>query len=156
MRVSSSSFGEGATIDRRYAEQGCDGRNVRPALSWDDAPEGTRSFAITIYDPDAPTGSGWWHWIVVDIPADVTSLGENADLPASAREWVNDYGYRGYGGPCPPPGPAHHYVHTVHALPFERLPVDDGTPSAPLRFTILTNQLASASTTGLFAVGGQG
>lgn len=156
MRVSSSSFGEGATIDRRYAEQGCDGRNVRPALSWDDAPEGTKSFAITIYDPDAPTGSGWWHWIVVDIPADVTSLGENADLPASAREWVNDYGYRGYGGPCPPPGPAHHYVHTVHALPFERLPVDDGTPSAPLRFTILTNQLASASTTGLFAVGGQG
>jgi len=129
---------------------------VRPALSWDDAPEGTKSFAITIYDPDAPTGSGWWHWIVVDIPADVTSLGENADLPASAREWVNDYGYRGYGGPCPPPGPAHHYVHTVHALPFERIPVDDGTPSAPLRFTILTNQLASASTTGLFAVGGQG
>ena len=153
MRVSSSSFGEGETIDPRYAEQGCGGQNVRPALSWDAAPEGTKSFAITIYDPDAPTGSGWWHWIVVDIPADVTSLGEDADLPASAREWVNDYGYLGYGGPCPPPGPAHHYIHTVHALPFEQIPVDDATPSAPLRFTILTSELGSASTTGLFASG---
>ncbi len=153
MRVTSSSFSDGGTIDPRYAEQGCGGRNVRPELSWEGAPEGTKSFAITIYDPDAPTGSGWWHWTVVDIPAEVTSLGEDADLPVSAREWVNDYGYAGYGGPCPPPGPAHRYVHTVHALPFDRIPVDDGTPSAPLRFTILTNELASASITGLFASG---
>ncbi len=156
MRVTSSSFSDGGTIDPRYAEQGCGGQNVRPALMWEDAPEGTKSFAITIYDPDAPTGSGWWHWVVVDIPAGVTYLGEDAALPASAREWVNDYGYPGYGGACPPPGPAHHYIHTVHALPFERIPVDDGTPSAPLRFTILANELASASITGLFASGGQG
>ena len=154
MRVTSSSFDEGGTIDPLHAEQGCDGQNVRPALSWEGAPEGTKSFAITIYDPDAPTGSGWWHWVVVDIPAGVTSLDEDAQLPAPAREWVNDYGYPGYGGPCPPAGPAHHYVHTVHALPYERVPVEDGKPSAQLRFTILADALASASTTGLFAVGG--
>lgn len=154
MQLTSTSFAEGETIDRPFAEQGAGGQNTRPQLSWSGAPEGTQSYAITIYDPDAPTGSGWWHWVVVDIPASVTSLDSDADLPPGAREWVNDYGYVGYGGPCPPPGPAHRYVHTVHALPWAKAPVDDGTPSAPLRFTILGNELASASLTGLFATKG--
>ncbi len=152
MELTSTSIPAGTNIDLRYAEQGAGGENVRPALAWSDAPEGTRSFAITCYDPDAPTGSGWWHWVAVDIPADVTSLEEGAELPSSVREWVNDYGYVGYGGPCPPPGPAHHYVFTVYAMPTEKLDVPDDARSAPLRFTILAQALDEASFTGLFAL----
>lgn len=152
MKLTSTSFSEGGTIDLRHAEKDAGGQNVRPQLSWSGAPEGTRSFAITCYDPDAPTGSGWWHWVAVDLPATVTALGSDEALPSSVREWVTDYGTPGYGGPCPPPGPAHRYVFTVHALPFDTLPVPDGAPSAVCRFTIFTNQLDSASTTGLFAL----
>lgn len=152
MELTSTSIPAGTNIDLRYAEQGAGGENVRPALAWSDAPEGTKSFAITCYDPDAPTGSGWWHWVAVDISADVTSLEEGAELPSSVREWVNDYGYVGYGGPCPPPGPAHHYVFTVYAMPTEKLDVPDDAPSAPLRFTILAQALDEASFTGLFAL----
>lgn len=152
MELSTSSFEAGGTIPLTFAEPDAGGENVRPALSWSGAPEGTKSFAITIYDPDAPTGSGWWHWVAVDLPASITSLDEGAELPDGVREWVNDYGYVGYGGPCPPPGPAHRYEHTVYALPFEKVPVPDDAPSAPLRFTIIANALASATITGLFAV----
>lgn len=152
MKLTSTSFGEGDILDLQYAWPDAGGRNVRPQLSWGDAPQGTRSFAITCYDPDAPTGSGWWHWVAVDLPAGTTSLGPDEGLPDGVREWVNDYGTPGYGGPCPPSGPAHHYVFTVHALPFETLPVPDDAPSAACRFTILTNQLDSASLTGMFAL----
>lgn len=152
MKVTSTSFTDGGVIPPQYAHTDAGGQNVRPQLSWSGAPQGTKSFAITCYDPDAPTGSGWWHWVAVDIPADVTSLESSEQLPEGVREWVTDYGEPGWGGPCPPPGPAHHYVFTVHALPFDRLPVPDDAPSAPCRFTIFTNQLDSASTTGLFAL----
>ncbi|MGO4958154.1 YbhB/YbcL family Raf kinase inhibitor-like protein [Luteococcus sp. Sow4_B9] len=152
MELTSKSYADGETIPLKYAEQGAGGENVKPQLSWSGAPEGTESFAITIFDPDAPTGSGWWHWVLVDLPADVTELDEDADLPAGVREWVTDYGYEGYGGPCPPPGAAHRYIHTVHALPFKTLPVPDAATSAQVRFTILANQLDSASLTGMFAV----
>lgn len=154
MELSSKAITEGQPIPLAYAEQGAGGSNTSPDLAWSDVPEGTQSFAVTVYDPDAPTGSGWWHWVAVDIPASTTSLDEGAPLPDRAREWVTDYGYVGYGGPCPPPGPAHRYIHTVHALPFEKLPVPDEATSAQVRFTILANELASASITGLFAVEG--
>ncbi|ROR55203.1 PBP family phospholipid-binding protein [Luteococcus japonicus] len=152
MELASTSFADGERIDLMYAEEGAGGQNISPALAWTDAPEGTKSFAVTIFDPDAPTGSGWWHWVAVDIPAEVTSLPEGASMPEGVREWVTDHGYAGYGGPCPPPGPAHRYIHTVYALPFEELPVPDDATSAQVRFTILANQLDSASTTGLFAL----
>ncbi|MEL4505604.1 YbhB/YbcL family Raf kinase inhibitor-like protein [Luteococcus sp. H138] len=152
MEITSTSITEGADIALTYAEQGAGGQNVSPELSWSGAPEGTQSFAITIYDPDAPTGSGWWHWVAVDLPGDVTSVPEGGPLPDGVREWVTDYGYEGYGGPCPPPGPAHRYIHTVHALPFDKLPVPDEATSAQVRFTILANELASASITGMFAI----
>lgn len=152
MRLTSTAIPDGATIALQYAEPNAGGGNVPPDLHWTDAPAGTQSFAITCYDPDAPTGSGWWHWVVVDIPAAVTSLAENAALPEGAREWVNDYGYVGYGGPCPPPGPAHRYVFTVYALGVATLPVADDAPSAPTRFAVRANALDEASFTGLFAL----
>ena len=154
MELTSAAIHDGQPIDLRYAEQGAGGHNVSPDLAWSDVPAGTKSFAVTIYDPDAPTGSGWWHWVAVDIPGTVTSLPEGGPVPIGVRAWVTDYGYAGYGGPCPPPGPAHRYVHTVHALPFDTLPVGDEATSAQVRFTILANELASASITGLFAIEG--
>src|SRR6266571_4858543 len=106
----------GATIAEAQVFKGfgCEGKNVSPSLAWRNAPAGTKSFAITVYDPDAPTGSGWWHWIVFDIPADVTSLPAGVGNPASGQtpkgavQSKNDFGKPGYGGPCPPQGDKPH------------------------------------------------
>ncbi len=152
MELSSDAIPEGSTIELVYAEPSCGGQNISPDLRWSGAPDGTRSYALTCFDPDAPTGSGWWHWIGFDIPADVTSLDAGAALPTPAREWDNDYGYAGYGGPCPPPGPAHRYVFTVYALDVVELGVPDGVTSAACRFNLLAHALASASFTATFAV----
>lgn len=151
MKLHSTGIPADAPIDLRFAEPGVGGRNVVPDLAWSEAPEGTRSYAITCYDPDAPTGSGWWHWLAIDIPATVTSIEEGAKLPASAREWVNDYGYIGWGGPYPPPGPAHHYEFTVWALPTERLDVADDASSAWTRMVLMGEALDHASFVATFA-----
>ena len=150
MQLHSAGIPANSDIDLRFAEKGVGGRNIIPDLTWSDAPAETRSFAITIFDPDAPTGSGWWHWVAVDLPGTITSLAEGAALPASIREWVNDYGYVGYGGPYPPPGPAHHYVFTVYALPTPRLDVGDDVSSAVVRMTLLASAIDSASFTATF------
>ena len=150
MEITSDSIAPNAVIDSRHAEPGVGGANVSPALAWSGAPEGTRSYAITCFDPDAPTGSGWWHWVVTDIPAGVTSLAEGAPLPEGARTWANDYGYPGWGGPWPPPGPAHHYVFTVFAVDVDRLDVPDGATSAVARLTLSFSVLDSAAFTALF------
>ncbi|MBO1029948.1 YbhB/YbcL family Raf kinase inhibitor-like protein [Tessaracoccus sp. SD287] len=151
MQLTSAGIPANGHIDLKFAEGGVGGRNVVPDLTWSDAPAETKSFAITVYDPDAPTGSGWWHWVAVDLPATITSIAEGAHLPESAREWVNDYGYIGYGGPYPPPGPAHHYVFTVYALPTERLDVPDEASSAATRMALLASAIDSASFTAMFA-----
>ena len=101
MEFTSENIAAGSSIDLRYAEPGVGGDNVSPQLTWSAGPDGTQSYALTCFDPDAPTGSGWWHWVVTDIPAEVTSLAEGASLPAGARTWTNDYGYPGWGGPWP-------------------------------------------------------
>ncbi|PZQ50542.1 MAG: YbhB/YbcL family Raf kinase inhibitor-like protein [Phenylobacterium zucineum] len=150
MEIISTSIAADASIDVRYAEPGVGGTNLAPGLAWSGAPDGTRSYAITCFDPDAPTGSGWWHWVVTDIPAQVTSLAEGAPLPAGARTWANDYGYAGWGGPWPPPGPAHHYVFTVFAIGVDRLDVPDEATSAVARLTLSFEVLAQASFTALF------
>lgn len=150
MEITSDSIAANASIDLRFAEPGVGGENISPALAWSGAPEGTRSFAITCFDPDAPTGSGWWHWVVTDIPAGVTSLAEGAPLPAGARTWTNDYGYPGWGGPWPPPGPAHHYVFTVFAVGVDRLDVPDEATSAVARLTLSFNVLDTGSFTAVF------
>jgi Raf kinase inhibitor-like YbhB/YbcL family protein len=104
-----------------------DGPNISPELEWENAPEGTKSFAITVFDPDA-SGEGWWHWTLVNIPAEVTKIPEGASnkhqLPAGAIEGFSDFGKVGYGGACPPPGKPHRYVFTVYALNKDKINPD--------------------------------
>jgi len=130
---------------------GCTGDNVSPALSWHGAPKGTKSFAVTVYDPDAPTGSGWWHWVVFNLPADSTGLKMGAGdpkaglLPAGAVQSRTDYGQTGYGGPCPPVGDKpHHYIFTVYALKLDKLPLDENSPAAMVGYYLHQNMLGKA------------
>jgi Raf kinase inhibitor-like YbhB/YbcL family protein len=136
---------------------GCTGQNISPALSWSGEPTGTKSFAITMYDPDAPTGSGWWHWTVFNIPASVHSLPAGAgaegskDMPAGAIQGRTDFASSHYGGPCPPPGDhAHHYEITVYALSVAQLPMDSSAPGALVGFNLHANMLASAKIVGRY------
>jgi Raf kinase inhibitor-like YbhB/YbcL family protein len=136
---------------------GCSGGNVSPHLRWDEAPPGTKSFAVTCFDPDAPTGSGFWHWVVVNIPPQVRELPANAGdpasgrLPAGALQVRTDFGKPGYGGPCPPPGDhPHRYLFTVFAVSMDALPVTADTSAAVVGFYLNFNTLARASLMGLF------
>ncbi|MCB1501191.1 MAG: YbhB/YbcL family Raf kinase inhibitor-like protein [Bauldia sp.] len=131
---------------------GCSGGNVSPDLAWSGAPEGTRSFALTLYDPDAPTGSGFWHWVVVDIPGDATALpagaGTDADaLPAGSRQMRTDAGAPGYLGPCPPPGPAHRYVFTLTALKANTIDLPVDASAAMVGYMVGANALGAATLT---------
>jgi Raf kinase inhibitor-like YbhB/YbcL family protein len=135
---------------------GCNGQNISPALEWSDAPAGTKSFAVTAYDPDAPTGSGWWHWVMYNIPANVTSLpagaGNGRNAPKGSVEGPTDFGTKGYGGPCPPVGDKpHHYQFTVFALKVDKLDLPGNATSAFVGFNLHGNQLATARLTGLYA-----
>lgn len=150
MNVSSGAIPDGSRIELAHVEPGCGGQNVSPDLAWSEAPEGTRSYAVTCFDPDAPTGNGWWHWIAFDIPGYLNALDADQGQTTAFRQWSNDYGYVGYGGPCPPPGPAHRYVFTVHALDVEKLDVPDDATSAKCRSTLLAHALDGASFTGMF------
>jgi Raf kinase inhibitor-like YbhB/YbcL family protein len=132
---------------------GCEGKNVSPALKWSGAPAGTKSYAVTVYDPDAPTGSGWWHWVVYNIPATATELPEGAGaadgkgpLPAGAVQGRTDFCSAGFGGACPPPGDKpHRYVFTVHALKTDKIDVPADASAALVGFMIHANHLGKAS-----------
>ncbi|MCC4273070.1 YbhB/YbcL family Raf kinase inhibitor-like protein [Marinomonas communis] len=122
--LTSTDIAQGKTLssDHVYQGFGCSGGNLSPQLSWNNAPEGTKAFAVFAYDPDAPTGSGWWHWQIVNIPSDVNTLpkgigtSENQHV-LGATQYSNDYGEIGFGGACPPKGHGpHRYQFTVHAL----------------------------------------
>jgi Raf kinase inhibitor-like YbhB/YbcL family protein len=164
LTVISTSFGDGDTIPAKYTSGRMGmpgGKDVSPQLSWSGAPEGTRSFAVTVFDPDAPTGSGWWHWAVVDIPADTTELPEGAGTPVGDRmppgsvQLHNDGGTVGYIGPAPPAGHGvHHYHFTVHALDTDSLDLTpDATPST-LSFHISQHSLGRGSLIGTVEVMG--
>ena len=126
------------------------------ALRWRGAPADTKSFAVTVYDPDAPTGSGWWHWQMFDIPASATGLprgagSANGTRPGDAKQSRNDYGEPAYGGPCPPPGDKpHRYVFTVFALKVDKLEVPANASCALVGFMLSANKLATASFTALY------
>jgi len=131
---------------------GCTGNNISPALSWSGAPAATKSFAVTVYDPDAPTGSGWWHWVIVNIPPSVTSLPKNAgDLkselaPKGSLQSRTDFGTQGYGGPCPPKGDKpHRYMFTVFAVDADSLPIEADSSAAAVGFNLHFHTLAKAS-----------
>lgn len=123
---------------------GCTGAGSSPALEWKNAPAGTKSFAVTYYDKDAPTGSGFWHWVVYDIPANVTRL-DAGKVPPGAVEGNTDVGKSGYVGSCPPPGRKHQYVYTVHALKTDKLDIPAGATAAYAGFVIYGNTIAKAT-----------
>lgn len=129
---------------------GCMGKNISPELHWKNPPKGTKSFAITVYDPDAPTGSGWWHWLIVNIPADVSRIASNASsthtLPEGAVETMTDYGFSGFGGACPPNGDGvHTYIFTVYALNTEKLDVNAQSNSALVGYQINAHTIQKAT-----------
>ena len=141
-----------------YKGFGCEGHNVSPSLTWKDPPAGTKSFAVTVYDPDAPTGSGWWHWVVFNIPGDARSLPLGAGAPGSTKlpkgavQSITDFGTPGYGGPCPPRGDRpHRYIFTVHALKVDKLDLDDKAMPALVGFTLTSNRLARAMFTATYS-----
>ena len=157
--LTSPDIADGSTIAQVFEFDGfgCGGRNESPVLLWRGAPEGTKSFAVNVYDPDAPTGSGFWHWYVIDLPAGVTELTANtgakggANLPAGARQIRNDYGIYAWGGMCPPPGDKpHRYIFTVHALSVDRIDVPDDAPAALTGFMVNANTIAKASFTATY------
>ncbi len=143
--VSSTAFKNGGKISQKYVFSGfgCTGKNVSPQIRWGRLPHGTKSVAVTIYDPNAPTGSGWWHWVVYNIPPTVHELPEGvgtksgALLPKGALQGVTDFGSPGYGGPCPPKGDKpHHYIVTVYALKTDKLDVGPGASPAQIGYFI--------------------
>lgn len=152
--LSSPDIAPDSLIALPYVYDGCGGGNVSPALQWSGAPAFTQGYALTVYDPDAPSGSGWWHWQVFDLPASTAALPRNAgaasgrNLPAGARQGLNDYSQAGYGGPCPPPGDApHRYVFTLLALKVARLELPPVASCALVGFNLNALALARASFT---------
>jgi Raf kinase inhibitor-like YbhB/YbcL family protein len=149
----------GARIPDRHAydQFGCPGENLSPALSWSGAPEGATSFAVTLFDPDAPARGGFWHWLMFDIPAGVTSLPRGAGdpsghkAPKGATQTVNDFGAPGYGGPCPPKGARpHRYQFTLYALDVARLDLDARATPDEVEAELTAHTLAKATLTGLW------
>ena len=125
--------------------------NTSPHLKWSGAPEGTKSYAVTCFDPDAPTGSGFWHWTVANIPADVTELTAGGPMPAGAVEGRTDYGEPGFGGAAPPAGHGpHRYIFTVFAVDVEKLDVTADNSGAVFGFNLHFHTLARASITATY------
>jgi Raf kinase inhibitor-like YbhB/YbcL family protein len=161
LTLTSPDIKEGGTIatEQIITGFGCIGGNVSPALSWSGAPAGTKSFAINMLDPDAPTGSGWWHWVVFNIPPDTTSLPKDAGdikknlMPAGAIQSRTDFGTGGYGGPCPPAGDKpHRYQITVFAVDVDKLPFakNEEASAASVGFDLHFHAIAKTTLTGLY------
>lgn len=149
--LTSTTVGGQATDEQVFNGFGCTGKNISPQLSWRNPPEGTKSFAITMYDPDAPTGSGWWHWVAFDIPASTTGIPAGAGtpnmpgMPAGAVQSMTDFGQPGYGGPCPPAGHGpHQYIITVYALKTDKLGLDAKAGAPMVGFNLNQHLLGKA------------
>jgi len=153
--LTSQDIADNRPLTKREVFQGfcCEGGNTSPELSWANAPAGTRSYAVTVYDPDAPTGSGWWHWTVVNLPTSTHNLprGVGANLPAGAVQGRTDYGRPGFGGACPPVGDKpHRYQFTVWALKVDKLPLDSEASGALVGYMLNANALAKATITSTY------
>ena len=160
--LTSNNFKEGDILGHEFVLSkdygyGCEGGNRSPHLAWTEPPEGTESFTLTMFDPDAPTGSGFWHWVVVNIPKDVRELDYEAGnpecgrLPTSAMHTRSDFSTPGYGGPCSPIGHGRHrYDFMLHAVGLEKLPVNEDASAAVVGFHLNFNSLGKATLTGFF------
>lgn len=156
--LTSPDVSEGGTLKTEQVANvfGCKGGNVSPELAWHDVPAGTKSFVVTMYDPDAPTGSGFWHWVAFDIPGTATGLArgagsEGGTLPAGAIESKADAGMAHFIGACPPPGPAHRYIITVRALKVDKLGLDGNASGALVGFMSGAAMLGEAKITANYA-----
>lgn len=159
-KLSSTDVRAGAPIadEQVFAGFGCSGKNISPALKWSGAPPGTKSFALLVHDPDAPTGgAGWWHWVVTNIPADATELPKGAGkadgsaLPKGAVQVNTDFGGPGWGGPCPPAGDKpHRYNFSLHALKVDKLDLPPGATASLAGFMINANSIGKAAFTGKY------
>jgi len=159
--LTSTAFKAGGNIAQTNAGNvmGCTGENKSPALEWKNPPEGTKSFALLVHDPDAPTGgAGFWHWIVYNIPASTTSLPEdtgnpsNVNLPKGAVQGNTDMGKPGYVGPCPPAGPKHHYNFMLYPLKVDKLDVPPGATASYVGFNAVANVIGKpAKLTAVYA-----
>jgi len=161
--VTSTDVANGETLPKAQVSGilGAGGEDISPQLSWSGFPDGTRSFAVTVYDPDAPTAAGFWHWAVADIPASVTSLDSGAGddtgsgLPAGAVQLANDVGLKRYVGAGPPPGHGvHHYYVVVHAVDVESLGLPDGATPTYLGFNLFSHALARATIVPVYEIPG--
>jgi Raf kinase inhibitor-like YbhB/YbcL family protein len=155
--LTSSTIKNGGTIANEQVLNGfgCTGGNVSPQLSWTGAPANTKSFALTMYDPDAPTGSGFWHWLVVNIPSATKEFakgaGTSGSLPAGVLQTRTDFGKPGYGGPCPPKGDKpHRYQFTLFAVDLDKLDVNADTSAAVVGFNLHFHTIAKATFTGMY------
>ena len=156
MELTSPDFSNGARLTPAQVHTRCGGLNRSPALHWSGAPAGTRSLAVTLFDSDAGGGTGFWHWLVFDIPAGTLDLPENAGagngLPSGAEQAINDFGKSGYGGACPPPGSGvHHYEFTLYALGVQRVPFGADAKGTNLAAYLKGHALASASLAGIYS-----
>lgn len=145
------------SVDQVFNGFGCEGTNRSPRLGWRNPPVGTKSFAITVYDPDATTGSGWWHWVVINIPSTTSMLHESAGnptlrlLPSAARQVPTDFGQPGFGGACPPVGDRpHKYIFTVYALNTEKIDLPNNATAAFAGFMINAHLIDKVSVTAIY------
>jgi Raf kinase inhibitor-like YbhB/YbcL family protein len=150
--LKSDQIGGQLTIDQVYSGFGCTGKNISPQLKWMNAPKNAKSFALTVYDPDAPTGSGWWHWVIFNIPADATELATDAGnaqknaAPKGSVQSMTDYGKPGFGGACPPAGEKpHRYIFTLYALDVPKLDLDEKANAALVGFMLNAHSIEKAS-----------
>ena len=158
LKLISKDLAKGSKLDTKFVFKGmhCNGDNISPELVWKNVPKNTKSFAITLHDPDAPTASGWWHWIAYDIPADITEFKRGASeniemISAAIKQARNDYGYNGYGGACPPVGDhPHRYVFTIHALNIEHLDVSEDSSASLIHFNINAHTIEKDSIMSIF------
>ncbi|MGG5172462.1 YbhB/YbcL family Raf kinase inhibitor-like protein [Pseudarthrobacter sp. J1738] len=157
--VTSDDFNDGEVFGNAQVSGvfGAGGQDISPQLSWSGAPQGTRSFAVTILDPDAPTGCGFWHWLVANIPADTTSLPNGAGaqdgiaLPHGAIQLRNDAGFHGFVGAAPPAGHGpHRYMVVVHAVDVEELEIAPDSPPALMGFNLFSHSIGRARITGIY------
>ncbi len=146
--LNSPSFDDDTSLPLKQVGKlmGCKGKNLSPALDWTDGPPGTESYAVTVFDPDSTSGSGWWHWVLFNIPNTTTELPEGVKtLPKGSIQSRNDYGNSSYDGACPPEKKPHRYVFTVYALKTSSIPLDSSASGAMVGYYIQQNLLAKSS-----------